>query len=93
LSSMKYKPERFLDSPHGGGKVEGVFYTPFGDGPRNCIGMRLGKLTTKIGLAIILSKFNLELSDKDLVKGELEFHPNQFVLTPLKLFNIKTTPR
>lgn len=52
---MKFKPERFLDSPNGGGKVEGLFYTPFGDGPRNCIGMRMGKLTTKIGLAIIMS--------------------------------------
>jgi hypothetical protein len=27
---------------------------PFGDGPRKYIAMRLGKLTTKIGLALIL---------------------------------------
>lgn len=90
---MEFIPERFLNSPNGGGKVSGVFYTPFGDGPRNCIGMRMGKLTTKIGLAIILSKFNLELSDKTLIGHELDFHPNQFVLTPLKPFNIKITPR
>lgn len=90
---MDFKPERFLDSSHGNGISEGIFYTPFGDGPRNCIGMRMGKLTTKIGLAIILLKYNLELSDKEMINKELEFHPNQVVLTPKKLFNIKVNRR
>ena len=90
---MEFKPERFLNSSHGGGHGNGVFYTPFGDGPRNCIGMRMGKLTTKIGLSLILSKFNLELTDKEMIDKELDFHPNQFVLTPQKLFNIKISPR
>lgn len=31
---MVFRPERFLDSPNGNGKVKGVFYMPFGDGPR-----------------------------------------------------------
>jgi cytochrome P450 family 9 len=31
---MEFRPERFLDSPHGHGKVKGLFYLPFGDGPR-----------------------------------------------------------
>lgn len=90
---MKFIPERFLNSSNGGGKVKGLFYTPFGDGPRNCIGMRMGKLTTKIGLAIILSKFYLELNDKKMLDKELEFDPKQFVLTPLKTFDIKIFPR
>lgn len=90
---MEFKPERFLSSTTGGGVSEGIFYTPFGDGPRNCIGMRLGKLTTKIGLAIIMSKFNLELNDKDMVDKDIEFHPNSFVLAPDRLFNIKLTTR
>jgi len=90
---LEFIPERFLNSPNGGGTSEGVFYTPFGDGPRNCIGMRMGKLTTKIGLASILSKFNLELNEKDMIGKELEFHPNQFILTPKNLFNIKISSR
>lgn len=90
---MEFIPERFLDSPHGGGKVDGVFYTPFGDGPRNCIGMRLGKITTKIGLALILKKFNIQHTDQDFLTKELEFHPNQFVLTPKKPFNLKISMR
>lgn len=92
-SPMEFRPERFLDSSNGGGKVKGLFYTPFGDGPRNCIGMRLGKLTTKIGIALILAKYNLELTDKEMNHKELEFHPNQAVLTPVKPFNLRITAR
>lgn len=90
---LDFKPERFINSSNGGGTSEGIFYTPFGDGPRNCIGMRMGKLTTKIGLAIILSRYNLEHTDKEMMNSELEFHPNQVILTPKKLFNIKITRR
>ncbi|XP_046466984.1 probable cytochrome P450 6a14 [Neodiprion pinetum] len=32
-------------------------YLPFGDGPRNCIGMRFGLLQTKVGLVSLLSKY------------------------------------
>lgn len=36
---LEFKPKRFLDSPNGGGKLKsGIYYAPFGDGPRNCIG-------------------------------------------------------
>lgn len=31
---MEFHPERFLNSPNGNGKAKGIFYLPFGDGPR-----------------------------------------------------------
>jgi cytochrome P450 family 6 len=31
---LQFKPERFLNSSNGSGKGKGVFYAPFGDGPR-----------------------------------------------------------
>lgn len=31
---MEFIPERFLDSPTGNGRSKGIFYLPFGDGPR-----------------------------------------------------------
>lgn len=31
---LQFKPERFLDSPNGNGNANGIFYLPFGDGPR-----------------------------------------------------------
>lgn len=34
---LEFKPERFLDDPTGNGRAEGLFYIPFGSGPRHCI--------------------------------------------------------
>lgn len=91
-SPMEFRPERFSDSAHGGvGK--GLFYLPFGQGPRHCIGMRNGKLTTKLGLFTVLSKFSIDFDDKSMADKELEFNPKQFVLTPSKDFNLKLTQR
>ena len=90
---MKFKPERFLNSPTGGGNSKGIFYMPFGDGPRMCIGMRMGKLTTKIGLSLVLAKFKVELAEENMQNIELEFHPSQPVLAPTKLFNLKVQSR
>lgn len=36
----------------------------FGDGPRNCIGIRLGKMQTKLGVCLLLRKFEFELGEK-----------------------------
>ena len=77
---LTFKPERFLDSPSGGATGKGCVYLPFGDGPRMCIGMRMGKLIAKIGLYMLLTKFNFGF-DGATPKGELAFSPKQFVLT------------
>lgn len=90
----EFRPERFLNSSTGSSSpIEGLFYLPFGDGPRNCIGMRLGLLTVKLGLVKALSKFNFELSDKTMAHGDLEFNTTQFVLAPIKPLEFKLTPR
>lgn len=34
---LEFRPERFIDSSVGNGKSKGVFYAPFGDGPRKLI--------------------------------------------------------
>lgn len=79
---MRFKPERFVDSPSGGGNSKGLFYLPFGDGPRNCIGMRMAKVVTKLGLAVMLAKFKFEFMDEEMMEKEIEFTPNLFLLTP-----------
>lgn len=44
---MTFIPERFLKNSSGGGNASGLYYIPFGDGPRICIGKKFtsNKLT------------------------------------------------
>ncbi|CAG9809709.1 unnamed protein product [Chironomus riparius] len=91
---LQFKPERFLNSSSGNPNISaGIVYAPFGDGPRNCIGARLGKLQSKLGLAMILQKFSFELKDKSLQYGELTFHPNSLVLSSLQSLTLNASLR
>lgn len=72
-----FDPERFSDeNVH---LIKPFTFLPFGNGPRVCIGQRFGKLTAKLGLFLLLQKFNLKLEKEP--QGELKFSPQQFVLT------------
>lgn len=55
--------------------------------------MRMAKVTTKIGMATVLAKFNVEFVDKSLGMKELDIDPRQFIYMPLKPFNLRLTPR
>lgn len=57
-------------------------YYPFGDGPRNCIGTRLGKMQTKVGLVLMLQKFRFELKVQRN-NHKIEFDSKSFLLSPL----------
>lgn len=54
--------------------------------------MKMGKLTAKLGLAILLSKFNFEF-EHEKPQTELSFSPLQFVLTLKDDINLKVTLR
>lgn len=70
----EFKPERFLDDQNTTKNSTKRPYLSFGDGPRNCVGQRLGKFQTKIGLCIIFHKFLVELG--------AQFKNNELVLNP-----------
>ncbi|XP_012267718.2 probable cytochrome P450 6a14 [Athalia rosae] len=57
-------------------------YLPFGEGPRNCIGMRFGLLQTKIGLITLLNKFRFLPGPETDVP--LPVDKGNFVLCPAK---------
>ncbi|CAG9860888.1 unnamed protein product [Phyllotreta striolata] len=58
----KFDPERF--SKEAKACRPSMTYFPFGDGPRNCIGQRFGKLQAKLGLCTVVSNFNVTLNEK-----------------------------
>ncbi|XP_047516039.1 cytochrome P450 6B7-like [Pieris napi] len=68
-NAKEFRPERFAD----GKNINKYAYLPFGDGPRACIGTRLGQMQSLAGLAAILQKFTVEPSDKTPV--ELPVNP------------------
>lgn len=60
----KFDPERF--TPENKAKRHPITFLPFGDGPRICIGSRLGLLVTKVAVGAIISRFQVTLSGKTI---------------------------
>nr|UVK78545.1 cytochrome P450 [Anoplophora glabripennis] len=54
----KYNPERFADKSTL--NKNGLYYLPFGEGPRICLGERFAMMNVKIALINILSQFAVE---------------------------------
>ncbi|XP_077533798.1 cytochrome P450 3A41-like isoform X2 [Haemaphysalis longicornis] len=71
----KFNPERFL--PENKDSVKPFTYIPFGAGPRNCVGMRLGLLQVKTTLAGFLSRVRLEPCPETMVS--LKYKPCQII--------------
>ncbi|XP_062129181.1 probable cytochrome P450 6w1 [Drosophila sulfurigaster albostrigata] len=73
----KYDPERF--APENRDNINMDAYMPFGIGPRNCIGMRLGLLQTKLGLVHLLRNHKVLKCDKTV--ESIKFQPLSPVLS------------
>ncbi|KAL4713705.1 hypothetical protein ACJJTC_004236 [Scirpophaga incertulas] len=63
-------PERF--SPENIHKIPNHVFLPFGEGPRACIGERLGFMQALTGLAAILSQFTVSPSKNTKVNPEID---------------------
>lgn len=86
---MLFMPERFSEE-----KVPFIQrpFLSFGDGPRNCIGLRFAKLQTKLGVVLLLRKFKFELSDNHKNK-ELEMSPQGLAKLPTTGINLRVSFR
>ncbi|XP_060652618.1 cytochrome P450 6a2-like [Drosophila nasuta] len=73
---MKFDPERF--SAEQVANRDSVEWLPFGDGPRNCVGMRFGQMQTRIGLAQLIKNFKFSVCDKTDIP--LKYNPMSIVL-------------
>lgn len=89
----RFDPERFSAANKSGKTFNDMPYLPFGDGPRNCIGMRMGKLFTKAGVAIILQKFRIELDVARHTENELTFAKDTIIPMAVGGINLKIQHR
>ena len=64
-----FDPDRF--SPERKGSMKGGSYMPFCMGPRQCMGMKIARLETKVLIYNMVRAFRIEPSDKTPVPLEL----------------------
>ena len=74
-------PEIFDPSRFSAAEIEkrhAMSWLPFGEGPRNCIGLRFGEMQSLIGLAMLINNFKVYPSNE--TKDPIEIDPKSFVL-------------
>lgn len=62
-------------------------YLPFGDGPRNCIGDRFGKMQAKLGLVVLIRNFKFGVSSQTEIPLKLNNRLN--LVNPLNGIHVK----
>ncbi|XP_075725763.1 cytochrome P450 3A4 isoform X2 [Rhipicephalus microplus] len=75
-----FDPERF--SPQNKGLVDPVVYQPFGQGPRNCVGMRFAQLEMKLTMAKLLAKYKLLLGERHIKEKDLQLESTFILAMP-----------
>lgn len=88
----KFIPKRFINEQSANKNSMKMPYLSFGDGPRNCIGMRLGKMQSKIGVCILIRKFVFELGTQHVDK-KLKLETTTLVRTPVNGIVLKVKAR
>lgn len=84
-----FRPDRF--APEEIKKRPSGSFLAFGDGPRNCIGLRFGMMQARIGLAMLLKHFQFATCERS-PPMPMQFCPKKIVLSPLRgvVLNIQT---
>uniref|UniRef100_A0A2K6RC60 Cytochrome P450 3A7-like n=1 Tax=Rhinopithecus roxellana TaxID=61622 RepID=A0A2K6RC60_RHIRO len=67
----KFLPERF--SKKNKDNIDPYIYTPFGNGPRNCIGMRFALMNMKLALIRVLQNFSFKPCKETQIPLKLHF--------------------
>nr|AZR39433.1 cytochrome P450 [Agasicles hygrophila] len=84
-----FDPDRF--SEENKSNIWDGTYIPFGDGPRNCIGMRFAMIQAKIALSLTLKNFHFDLSKK--TRLPLKMETKGIILSPIGGLWLNFCPR
>ncbi|XP_055592317.1 cytochrome P450 6d3-like [Uranotaenia lowii] len=82
----RYNPDRFDEATK---EYDEKAYYPFGEGPRNCIGIRMGVNVSKVGLILLLSEFNFEAT----IGPKINYSASSVTLVPKDGIPMKITRR
>ncbi|XP_037041127.1 probable cytochrome P450 6d5 [Bradysia coprophila] len=91
------EPEKFIPERHNESqRLQKSFIEmpniTFGEGARNCIGRRLARLNSSVGLLLLLRKFRFELGDVHK-NNENKISPTNFILALENGINLKVVTR
>ncbi|XP_016073221.1 PREDICTED: cytochrome P450 3A4-like [Miniopterus natalensis] len=67
----EFRPERF--SKENKDSINPYIYTPFGSGPRNCIGMRFATMNMKVAIVRVLQNFSFKPCKETQIPVTLDF--------------------
>ncbi|XP_049989007.1 cytochrome P450 3A25 isoform X2 [Alexandromys fortis] len=69
----EFRPERF--SKENKGSIDPYVYMPFGNGPRNCLGMRFALISMKLAVISVLQNFTLHPCEETQIPPKLSRQP------------------
>ncbi|XP_036028208.1 cytochrome P450 3A19-like [Onychomys torridus] len=84
----EFHPERF--SKENKGSINPYVYLPFGNGPRNCLGMRFSLMIMKLALTKVLQNFSFQPCKETQIPMKLD---RQLIVQPEKPIVLKVVPR
>ncbi|XP_021017756.1 cytochrome P450 3A13-like [Mus caroli] len=84
----KFCPERF--SKENKDRINPYVYMPFGNGPRNCLGMRFALITMKLAVVKIFQNFSVQPCEETEIPLKLS---KKLILSPEKPIVLKATSR
>ncbi|KAH8356276.1 hypothetical protein KR200_007094, partial [Drosophila serrata] len=78
------EPEKFIPERFDEEQVKqrpACTFLPFGDGPRNCIGLRFGRMQVVVAMSLLIHNFKFELHPAG-TQAPLEYRSDDILLSP-----------
>lgn len=66
-----FNPDRFTEEEKR--KRGSMTFLPFGEGPRNCIGLRFGMMQARVGMISVIQNFKISLNEKTKLPMNFSF--------------------